>query len=270
MICRIGESEIHYSVRGEGWPLLMLHGLMVDHRSILALDSVFDDRSGWQRIYPDLPGMGLSPGGDVCSSDQMLAVIEGFIDQVITGKFSVFGYSYGGYLAQGLVARRPTQVDGLGLLCPVVEPDPMLRQLAEVIPMVRDIAFLDTLTAVEREEFETYCVVQTKAVWLRTQSELQVGRDVMDVGFIERLQGDYGFSFPVHPLAAPFTKPSMIVSGRQDNIVGFADTLPLIQSYPNASFNVLDRAAHNPQIEQLALLKTLFSDWLDRIEGVMP
>jgi len=267
MICKIGETEIHYHVRGHGRPLLMLHGITVDHRSILALDTVFEAHSGWQRIYLDLPGMGQSPGGDVSTSGQMLEVLEGFVDRVI-GKagFAVFGASYGGYLAQGLVIKRSEQVAGLGLLCPVVQPDPSLRALAELTPMVRDTALLDTLTKTQREEFEAYCVVQSREVWQRAQHELQVGRDIMDAGFVERLQGDYGFSFPVLPLAIPFERPALIVTGRQDNIVGFADTIPLLQSYPHASFAVLDRAGHNLQLEQDTLLKTLFSEWLHRME----
>ncbi len=57
----------------------------------------------------------------------------------------------------------------------------------------------------------------------------------------------------------------MIVVGRQDNVVGYKDTLTLLDSYPRATFAVLDRAAHNPQIEQIQLVHALFSEWLERI-----
>ncbi|MCF6273238.1 MAG: hypothetical protein L3J37_08595 [Rhodobacteraceae bacterium] len=99
--------------------------------------------------------------------------------------------------------------------------------------------------------------------------ELQVGVDIVDTALIDRLKLAYGFSFPVSPLPHPFEKPSLIVTGRQDNIVGYQDALSLLPSYPRASFAVLDRAGHNLQIEQDGVVKTLFGAWLDRVEETM-
>src|SRR4051795_2468049 len=52
----------HYESRGEGRPILMIHGWPSDHRNaMLPLEPVFVGRTGWRRIYPDLPGMGTTP-----------------------------------------------------------------------------------------------------------------------------------------------------------------------------------------------------------------
>jgi pimeloyl-ACP methyl ester carboxylesterase len=88
----------------------------------------------------------------------------------------------------------------------------------------------------------------------------------MDATFVAQLQQAYAFSFPVEPLPEPFARPAMIVTGRQDHIVGYEDAVTLLPSYPRAQFSVLDRAGHNLQIEQRALVETLFADWLDRME----
>ncbi|MCF6273237.1 MAG: alpha/beta hydrolase [Rhodobacteraceae bacterium] len=156
MYCEINDSEIHYIVRGEGRPLLMLHGLLLDHRSILPLDAEFAQRPGWQRIYLDLPGMGKSAAGHVHNSDQMLDVVSGFVDQVLGERFSVFGYSYGGYLAQGLAVRRGADIDGLGLLAPVVVPEEDARILPETMAITRDEALLAQLPETQRLEFEKF------------------------------------------------------------------------------------------------------------------
>ena len=51
---------------GSGLPLLALHGFPVDHRLMTGcLEPVFRPDDAIRRIYPDLPGLGASPGDDV-------------------------------------------------------------------------------------------------------------------------------------------------------------------------------------------------------------
>ncbi len=256
---------IRFISKGAGRPLLMLHGLMLDHRSVLPFETVFAAQAGWQRIYVDLPGMGQSPCGDIRNSDDMLVAIQGFVTREIGEPLAVFGYSYGGYLAQGLLASG-IEMLGMGLLAPVVETDFENRQLPAMRVLAQDEALLARLDPARRAEFEAFCVLQTEAVFKGTMEELVPGFEIMDEVFIKQLQAAYAFSFPVDPLPEPFNKPVMMITGRQDQIVGFKDAFALLPNYPRAQFSVLDRAGHNLQIEQRALVESLFGDWLDRME----
>ena len=256
---------IRFVSKGEGRPILMLHGVLVDHRSVLSFERVFGAHDGWRRVYIDLPGMGQTPCGDIRNSDEMLAAIEGFVAREIGAPFAAFGYSYGGYLAQGLLARGAEML-GMGLLAPVVETDFESRTLPAMRVLERDEAMLARLSPARRAEVEAFCVLQTEAVFEGTMEELVPGFEIMDEAFIERLQAAYAFSFPVDPLPEPFNKPVMMVTGRQDHIVGFQDAFALLPNYPRAQFSVLDRAGHNLQIEQRALVEALFGDWLSRME----
>lgn len=87
MIADVNSLPVHYEERGIGTPILMLHGQPVDHRQMLAdMEPLFVERMGWRRIYPDLPGMGRTPGADwVTHQDQMLDVVTGFLDRVAPG-----------------------------------------------------------------------------------------------------------------------------------------------------------------------------------------
>ena len=258
-------NGIRFISKGEGQPILLLHGIMLDHRSVLPLERVFANRAGWRRIYIDLPGMGQSPCGDIRNSDDMLAAIQGFIAREVVEPLAVFGYSYGGYLAQGLLASG-VEMCGMGLLAPVVESEFENRQLPAMRVLARDEALLARLPPARRAEFEAFCVLQTEEVFKGTMDELVPGFEIMDEAFIKRLQAHYGFSFPIDPLPEPFKNPVLMVTGRQDHIVGFKDAFALLPNYPRAQFSVLDRAGHNLQIEQRALVETLFGDWLDRME----
>ena len=83
---------------------------------------------------------------------------------------------------------------------------------------------------------------------------------------IRRDPSRYGFSFDADTLAEPFAAPTLIVTGRQDTIVGYRDAWRIVENYPRATFAVLDRADHGLPIDQDALFRALVNDWLDRVE----
>ncbi len=46
----------------------------------------------------------------------------------------------------------------------------------------------------------------------------------------------------------------------------YHDTYALLDSYPRATFAVLDRAGHMLALEQKSLFRALVNEWLDRVE----
>jgi len=80
-----GEVPVHYAERGDGIPVLVLHGAGVDHREMVgALDPILGGLGGYRRVYPDLPGMGHTPAPETLSSaDDVLDLLLAFVDGVI-------------------------------------------------------------------------------------------------------------------------------------------------------------------------------------------
>jgi len=269
MECQLKDIRVYYEIHGEGHPLLSLHGFSPDHRLMTGcMEPIFKHRSGWKRIYLDLPGMGKTPGKEwITDSDQMLDVVLGFIDQVIPGqRFVLAGESYGGYLARGIIYRKPALVDGLLLICPLIIPDHAKRSVPPHVVLVKDLALMSSLESSEREEFESFAVVQSQRIWERTRDEVIAGVSIADEDFLTKLQADgYPLSFDVDA-ASPFEKPTLILVGRQDAMVGYRDAWEILGNYPRGTFAVLDRAGHNLQIEQETLFNALVNEWLDRVE----
>jgi len=267
--CQLKDISFYYEMQGEGHPLLSLHGFSPDHRLMSGcMEPIFKYRSGWQRVYPDLPGMGRTPGKEwITNSDQVLDIVLEFIDQVIPGqRFVLAGESYGGYLARGIIYRRPEVVDGLLLICPMIIADHAKRSVPPHVTLVKDAALLSSLEPGEREEFESLAVVQSQGIWERTRDEVIAGVSIADEDFLTRLQTNgYPLSFDVDA-APPFEKPTLILVGRQDAIVGYQDAWEILENYPRGTFVVLDRAGHNLQIEQETLFNALVNEWLDRVE----
>ena len=266
-----GGASLGYDIIGEGRPLVCLHGYSIDRRMMkAAMEPLFDGKAeGWQRIYIDLPGMGESraPIGSA-SSDGLLDILLGFVDAVIPGRsFALAGESYGGYLARGIVKKRAAAIDGVLLLCPMVEPDREKRERPAFRLMARDDAFCGSIPPRERRKFQSDMVVQTRRTWERFREEILPGLAAGDKDFQAVLHGPgYAFSFDVDALDPPCGKPALLLLGRQDDVVGYRDAWRLVENFPRATIAVLDRAGHNLQIEQERLFAVLADEWLQRMQ----
>lgn len=270
MECLVRDIPVHYEVRGDGRPILMLHGFTPDHRLMLGcMEPLFQVQDGWQRIYLDLPGMGRTPGPDwLTSTDQMLDVVLEFVKRVLPQQhYCVAGESYGGYLAQGLVLRDSSAIEGVFQLCPVVIADAPRRHIPAHVVLEQEPGLLSQLTDQERAEFEPMAVIQNNDTWQKFKRDILCGLTVADQEFLERLRTtSYGFADEIALEQVRCDKPVLIIVGRQDSIVGYEDAWKLNSCYPHATFAVIDRAGHNLQIEQTSLFSALVLEWLTRVE----
>ncbi len=78
----------------------------------------------------------------------------------------------------------------------------------------------------------------------------------------------YGLSDPTAG-GTRFDRPTLVVAGRQDATVGYADAVEVLGCYPHATLAVLDQADHRlPVPGQAPLFETLVRDWLSRVAEV--
>ena len=260
---------VNYEEVGKGRPVVFLHGGGADHRLMtVAFEPIFEAHEGWRRIYPDLPGMGRTPAADwITGQDDMLAVVEGFVDAVVPGteRIALVGASYGGSLALGLVHRRAEKLDGLALIAPSIDDDRDPERLPRHQVFARDDTVVASLTEDERPWLGR-SVVQVAETLEFFRAGVMPGRRLADFAFLDRLDAGPGLSIDVAgPLAAPFPGPTLILAGRQDSVVGWADAIPLLDSFPRATYAVLDRAGHGVRAEQNVLFQALVGEWLDRL-----
>jgi pimeloyl-ACP methyl ester carboxylesterase len=276
MRCDLGDLTVHYETYGAGRPIVMLPGRPSDHRVMARLmEPLFARRDGWQRFYPDLPGTGRTPGLDrLATHDQILDVVLAFIDAVIPGRrFVLAGLSYGGYLARGVVCQRTAAIDGLLLYVPQVKADPTQARLPARTTLVEDPGLAASLESGEAEglaEVVAGLVVVQSPTVIRAVRDLLAEVRLADHGLQARLEAAGPFAFDVDRLSPPFGGPTLIVTGRQDNLCGYQDAWALLENYPRATFAVLDRAGHLANIEQEALSRALIAEWLDRVEETAP
>lgn len=241
----------------------MVHGNGVDHRLLLELDEVFAARGRWERIYVDLPGFGRSPalegrGGLADLADWVDAWVGETVGET---PFAVVGNSMGGLLAADLAARRAGQCLGLALLAPVVvaRHDQRRRARPDVREDPRLLASLDPADAIE---YAAVAVDQTPQGWESFRRAVLPGLRAGDPEASRRLAAAY--ELPVPPPAG-LELPVLVVTGRQDAIVGVEDQWDWACRLPRGSFAALDRTGHNVHLDRPEVVAALLDDWARQV-----
>ena len=109
------EISLHYLVRGEGEPLLLIHGLGGSGADwafqVAAVEKQF------RVIVPDLPGCGHSPPpADEYTIAGCAAALWSLLDHLDVPQTDLIGFSLGGAVALEMAAQRPASVPRLGLI----------------------------------------------------------------------------------------------------------------------------------------------------------
>ncbi|QDK71192.1 alpha/beta fold hydrolase [Lactococcus protaetiae] len=242
MIFQVNNLKLHYEVLGKGKPLVILHGLAGNLETMEAVfEPVFNEKSGFQRLYVDLPGMGKTNAPlEFASSDAILEVLLSFVKEVVGSPFLLAGYSYGGYLARAM-AVKDAAVNGLLLLAPVIVPEHDKRALPET-----DWFYETQICKMAQVRYDAV--------------SKQANED-----FLEKLDDKYALSWDVSA-AHRYSQPALILLGQQDGTVGFENQLSLILDYPRATVAILDLAGHNLQMEQREVFEELVKNWIERCE----
>ncbi|MFX1268717.1 MAG: alpha/beta fold hydrolase [Promethearchaeota archaeon] len=269
MLCELENIKVYYEILGKGIPILMIHGFMPDHRVLKGcMEPIFQNRTGFKRIYFDLPGMGKTEGKELIqSSDEIFEIIIKFIKNIIPNeKFLIIGQSYGGYLTRGLLHKYYDEILGICLICPLIKPNLKDRDLPELTPIVKNPTLIKKLDPQNRGEFEESAIIQSEYVWKRFKDEVLSGLKIADIKFLEKIYPNkYELSFDVDKLTIKFDRPTLFLLGRQDNSVGYRNALKIIENFPRASYIVLDKAGHLLQIEQKEIFNISVNEWLDRV-----
>ena len=264
---------IEHELRGEGPTAVFVHGLTVDRRVMIeAFDALFAD-AGVRRLYVDLPGHGASAG------DPARASADAFVDELAAlvrmtlapspgrpGELEaplVVGYSYGGYLAQGLL-RELGGARGLLLVCPIVEPDFSRRTQPPRRVAAHDPDLAYSADPREREAFAEVAVQMTAPVLERFRRAVHPANIAADAAVVTAVRAHYALSRPIGDALLRLDAPSTIVCGRDDHWAGWQDAVPLVAQLRRPHFVVLPDCGHLLPFEQPRAFAQAVRDFLAR------
>ncbi len=113
---------LHYTVKGQGQPLLLIHGFPNDSSAWNTIVPALSER--YRVILPDLPGAGKSSLPDTeLTLEYMATCLKEVLDKENISEAVLAGHSMGGYTALQFAAMFPERVKGISLVHALASPD---------------------------------------------------------------------------------------------------------------------------------------------------
>jgi 3-oxoadipate enol-lactonase len=232
--------KLAYERRGQGKPLLLVHGYPLDHsiwnQIVPLLETDFD------MILPDLRGFGHSDSSQKrFSMTDIAADLAALMDHLEIEKAAIVGHSMGGYVALAFARAHPGRLLGLGLVSSQPYADSPekkagRKQEADLVIAngVREVAegMSTKLTAVPDLQIEL------KKLMLRQHPE--------GVSGALRAMAERADSTDI---LAIFDFPVVIVHGRADKIIPIERAREVLALVKNGKLKEIEGAGHMPMME---------------------
>lgn len=219
--------ELHYSVRGEGAPLVLLHGFTgagSDWRHVFDLDALAER---YRLIIPDLRGHGRSTNpSDVFTVRQCATDVLALLDQLGIERFHAVGMSLGGNTLLHLATRAPARVERMVI---VSSPPYYPAQARRLMAAMTEESRTDAEWA-EMRSRHSLGDEQIRALWRH-------GR-----GFAN-IHDDMNFT---PPLLSTISASTLIVYGDRDPLYPVELGLELYRSIPRSQLWVVPGGGHLP------------------------
>jgi len=231
--------SLAYERRGQGKPLLLIHGFPLDHTIWSDVASRLED--SFDLILPDLRGFGESSTVSMAyTMYDMAADLAGLLDSLGIERAALAGHSMGGYVALAFARLFPERVGGLALISSQVLADTPERregryaQAAQVaeqgVGVVTPMA--GKLTALQQLQPQL-------AQLIARQSVAGV------VGALKAMAGREDSSL----LLPTFSFPLVVVHGNADALIPVERAREVKAMLPTAHFVELAGGGHMPMLE---------------------
>ncbi len=237
---KINGIELAYERRGQGTPLVLLHGFPLDHHTwdfvAPMLEGTFD------LIMPDLRGFGESTTVDEPHTlDAFASDIAGLLDHLGIQQAAIAGHSMGGYVALAFAKLYPERVRGLGLVSTQTLADPPDRKEGRY------------KSAAEVAENGIGGVVNTMKPKFTTDESLQESaKEIMERqqpgAFIGALRA-MAERMDTTSLLATVKYPVVIIHGEKDSLIPVERAREAKSLVPHAHLVELPGVGHLPMME---------------------
>jgi pimeloyl-ACP methyl ester carboxylesterase len=247
----IGPVPVTVTERGDGRPVLLLHG-GAGPQSVAGFADLLAAAEPARVLVPTHPGFGGTPRPESLDTIRSLArAYTGLLDELGLTGVTVVGNSVGGWIAAEIALLRSPRVGGVVLvdaaglmLSDYPAPDFFsltLDQVAELSYYHPDAFRLDL----------DHMPDQAKAAMAGNRAALQVygGPDMADPALLERLPD--------------IAVPVLVIWGEADRMIPVEHGQAYAKAIPGARFVLIPEAGHLPQLETPDRLLTAVRDFAE-------
>ncbi|MFQ5550453.1 MAG: alpha/beta fold hydrolase [Gemmatimonadales bacterium] len=245
-------------VEGDGRSLLFIHGFPFDRtmwrHQIATL-------SEWQRIAPDLRGMGLSdaPAASYSIGDYADDLV-GLLDTLEVETCVLCGLSMGGYIAFELLRRVPSRIEALVLVNSraASETDEGRAGRDQMIDLVRASGTGQLAEQLIPKVLAASTLATMPQVVEQLRTMIAAASEEGVVGGLAALRDRQDSS----ELLRSISIPTLVIAGAEDQIVPVDEARRMAQATPRAVFTVISDAGHLTPLEQPVATNRVLSEFL--------
>jgi 3-oxoadipate enol-lactonase len=244
----INHIQLAYDRRGDGPPLVLLHGYPLDHhlwdQVVPLLTDTFDV------ILPDLRGFGESTTVDSpYTMDDYASDIAALLDHLEIQKAAIVGHSMGGYVALAFARLYPERVRGLGLVSSQVLADAPDRKEGRY-KSAKDVSEngIDSVIATMTPKFTSDEKLQAFA---RESMERQPPAAYIGAlkAMAERMDSTSLLSSLRESQGGAFHFPVVLIHGDADALIPIDRAREVKAALPQAHLVEISGAGHMPMME---------------------
>ena len=253
----------NYHDVGEGAPVVLIHGSGPGVTAWANWRTTIPHLAEKFRVIaPDILGFGYTerPDGVEYNSTTWTQHLVGLLDALGLDKVSIVGNSFGGSLALNIATKHPERVDRLVLMGSVGVPFEITDGLDAVwgfepsLPAMRKL--LDVFTY-DRS------LVNDELAELRLAAATRPGvQEAFSAMFPAPRQQGVDEMAVDETLIASLTNDTLIVHGRDDQVIPLSNSLRLLELIDRSQLHVFGRCGHWVQIEHSARFNSLVADFL--------
>ena len=259
-IVNTGRFDINYIEDGDGFPVVLIHGLAGDHTAWLPQVAALKDT--YRVIAFDNPGSGdSSTVVDPASTADLADATLGLMDQLDIERAHVIGRSMGGAIAQHMALKAPERLQSMAMAASFARLDPIGAQI---------IANLQQLLR-WRPNWAEWA---PHAVYLFV-SPAFYNENPEIIARITALVGDEGRDMTSYDHLATaclehdtldslgdIKTPTLVMGGRFDPICSMTAQNWMMEALPDATLEVFEHSSHFFLMEEADKALATMQDWL--------
>ncbi|WBC07461.1 alpha/beta hydrolase [Micromonospora sp. WMMA1947] len=263
-VVKIEDWSLGVHRRGEGPPVVLLHGLLTDSR---VWQQVIEDLPAThQLIAIDAPGHGSSPPRTAAYSlEEESTRLAEAVESLTDGQPAVWvGHSMGGMKAMRVALSRPDLTTGLVLIStqPYREPESTADPYEAMVEVaIADGVSPDLARLMARLNFARGFLGTDTAQHWTTHFRTLVGDDIAQTCYSVYRRGDISDQLP------RIDVPVLVVHGAADVPIRLAVAQRYAAELPHAELLVLADTGHTPPCERPAELGAALREFVARVTG---
>lgn len=261
--CRIRNTDWHYVEKGQGLPLVLVHGFPLDHRIWKRqVDELVDC---CRVIAVDLKGFGKSASTEAFTMESQAEELHQLLQQIGALPCVIAGLSMGGYIALAFAEKYGSDVKGLALVDSKAEADSQAGK--EGRQKMADLAMQEGAAPVAAQMMPKVLAAETFEHSPQVVKELQQIMEsvppitVANASYAMRDRADRTALLPT------LQCPGLVVLGESDVLIPVSVGEKIKELLPKGELAVVPRSGHIPCMEQPGAVSQVLRQFMVRCQA---